>query len=388
MFLFFDQQRMPAGESAVRARPGRRRRVPLADFEADSGFAFTARTRHPELSAHHGPSPAIVLEDGRPLPGPANAMHDAIRSRGAGSFSLWYDFVYFATSDNSDPRTNGRRYEIEYPVTWLQEARLRVRERLRRQRAGAAQAPFHDGAEVPLRTWDRIGFTPTHASVILDFGCGGGQRVHGLRRRGLQAFGCDIALPQLPVGDLAGYIQQEVVRPIGADPYRIPFADDTFDLVFSVTVFEHVMDYDTVLAEIRRVLKPGGIGIHVFPGPWQFVESHIFVPWASKLQWRWWLRLWALAGIRNRYQGGFSARRTADVNYAFLKNETNYLSKREIRAYASRHFGECRFAEEAVFSPRRYAFFRKHPRLLRIYRSWFSETSGRVLVLGKKKTTT
>jgi hypothetical protein len=73
------------------------------------------------------------------------------------------------------------------------------------------------------------------------------------------------------------------------------------------------------------------------------------------------------------------------MNYAFLKNETNYLSKREIRGYASRHFDDCRFVEEAVFSPRRYAFFRKHPRLLRAYRNWFSETSGRVLVLGKKR---
>jgi SAM-dependent methyltransferase len=381
MFMFFDQRRMPAGERAAR-----RRRVPLAEFEAESGFAFTARTGHPELSAHHGASPAVVLEDGRPLPGPANALHDDIRSRGAGSSSFWYDFVYFATSDNSDPRTNGRRYEIEYPITWLQEARGRLRGVFRADRAARAKSSVHDGAEVPLRTWARIGFTPTRDSVILDFGCGGGQRVHGLRRRGLRAFGCDIALPALPVGHLAEHIRQDVVRAIDPAPYRIPFDDDTFDLVFSVTVFEHVMDYDTVLAEIRRVLKPGGISIHVFPGPWQFLESHVFVPWASKLQWRWWLRLWALAGIRNRYQGGFSARRTADVNHAFLKNETNYLSKREIRRYVSRHFDDCRYVEEAVFSPRRYAFFRKHPRLLRVYRSWFSETSGRVLVLGQKKT--
>ena len=36
---------------------------------------------------------------------------------------------------------------------------------------------------------------------------------------------------------------------------------------------------------------------------------------------------------------------------------------------------------------RRYAFFRKHPRLMAACRNWFSETSGRVLVFGKKKTT-
>jgi SAM-dependent methyltransferase len=74
--------------------------------------------------------------------------------------------------------------------------------------------------------------------MILDFGCGGGQRVHGLRRRGLQALGCDVALPQLPVGPLAASIQQEVIRPIETAPYRLPFPDGTFDLVFSVTVFD------------------------------------------------------------------------------------------------------------------------------------------------------
>ncbi len=54
-----------------------------------------------------------VLEDGRPL-GPAHALHDDIRSLGGGRFSFWAGTVYFSSSDGSDPRTNGRSYEVRY----------------------------------------------------------------------------------------------------------------------------------------------------------------------------------------------------------------------------------------------------------------------------------
>lgn len=59
-----------------------------------------------------------VLEDGRPL-GPAHAIHDDIRRSGRGRFSHWNNRLYFSTSDNSDPRTNGRRYQISAMDTAL-----------------------------------------------------------------------------------------------------------------------------------------------------------------------------------------------------------------------------------------------------------------------------
>lgn len=48
----------------------------------------------------------------------------------------------------------------------------------------------------------------------------------------------------------------------------LPFQDDSFDLITSVAAFEHFLSVDTVVREIRRVLKPGGvawIAIHPFP---------------------------------------------------------------------------------------------------------------------------
>jgi hypothetical protein len=56
-------------------------------------------------------SRVILLEDGKAL-GPAHSVHDDIRGVGCGRFSHWGLGLWFSTSDNSDPLTNGRRYSI------------------------------------------------------------------------------------------------------------------------------------------------------------------------------------------------------------------------------------------------------------------------------------
>lgn len=59
-------------------------------------------------------SPAILLEDGRPL-GPGNALFAQIGELGAGRFSFWKGSLIFSSSDNSDPRANGRSYALILP---------------------------------------------------------------------------------------------------------------------------------------------------------------------------------------------------------------------------------------------------------------------------------
>src|SRR5262249_55664142 len=57
-----------------------------------------------------------LYEDGKPLTQPHHG-HDAIRAHGQGRYSHWGNYLHFATSDNSDPRQNGRKYTIEVPRT-------------------------------------------------------------------------------------------------------------------------------------------------------------------------------------------------------------------------------------------------------------------------------
>lgn len=71
---------------------------------------------HAEIPAYlesdeGGRSRLVLLENDTPL-GPSHAVHDHIRQQGSGYYSHWGRYLYFSTSDNSDPRTNGRRYSV------------------------------------------------------------------------------------------------------------------------------------------------------------------------------------------------------------------------------------------------------------------------------------
>ncbi len=50
----------------------------------------------------------------------------------------------------------------------------------------------------------------------------------------------------------------------------LPFSDSSFDLVTSVAAFEHFLDVPSVVTELARVVRPGGlvwVGIHLFTSP-------------------------------------------------------------------------------------------------------------------------
>jgi hypothetical protein len=54
----------------------------------------------------------VLWEDDKCL-GPAHSQHADIRSMGDGAYSHWHDFLFFSSSDRSDPRKNGRSYRCE-----------------------------------------------------------------------------------------------------------------------------------------------------------------------------------------------------------------------------------------------------------------------------------
>jgi hypothetical protein len=85
----------------------------ISNICPETGYCYMAWVGLGGPSSHRHPSRVRLLEDGVPLPGPANAAHDEIRLVGAGRYSFWKSWVYFSTSDNSDPRTNGRHYMFD-----------------------------------------------------------------------------------------------------------------------------------------------------------------------------------------------------------------------------------------------------------------------------------
>jgi SAM-dependent methyltransferase len=184
---------------------------------------------------------------------------------------------------------------------------------------------------------EALGHPLPAGATVLDFGCGAGTMVAHYRSAGYDAYGCDIVLER----------ETEFLRLIGS-PYRLPFRSGTFDFVFSDQVLEHVNDHAAALSEISRVLKGGGWTLHIFPSKFCVVEPHTFVPFATVLRSRHWLRLWAAIGIRNRYQKGKDAKEVVELNYRFLTTGTNYLTKRQLTRQAGNCFSEVAFVEHLL----------------------------------------
>jgi 2-polyprenyl-6-hydroxyphenyl methylase / 3-demethylubiquinone-9 3-methyltransferase len=99
----------------------------------------------------------------------------------------------------------------------------------------------------------RAGLLPRAATgeVLLDIGCGG-----GLMAPYVEAYlhiGVDLSQSALRVAADHG------VRPLLADARALPVPDGIATVVVAGELFEHVQELDAVLAEIARVLRPGGV---------------------------------------------------------------------------------------------------------------------------------
>jgi SAM-dependent methyltransferase len=186
---------------------------------------------------------------------------------------------------------------------------------------------------------------------ILDFGCGSGELVKAAYEAGLDAYGCDIdfssewieqaTLAELRTSNRVREIHRSSagkVSPGQSETYRLPFENNTFDVVISDQVFEHVRNYAEVIAELARVTKRDAVMLHIFPSKYRLIEGHLGVPLATFFRPRWWLKLWAVLGVRNEYQRGLSVTETVEQNVRFLDEMVNYLTMRQIRQEFGHYF--------------------------------------------------
>ena len=101
---------------------------------------------------------------------------------------------------------------------------------------------------------------------VLDMGCGGGRHAFALYRRGAEVVALDMDAAELK--DVAGMfaaMREAGEVPEGAraaavrgNAYCLPFADGSFDRIVAAEVLEHLPDDERAMAELARVLRPGG----------------------------------------------------------------------------------------------------------------------------------
>ena len=122
--------------------------------------------------------------------------------------------------------------------------------------------------------FDRLEVLPGQA--LLDLGCGAGRHTFEALRRGADVVALDQNAADLSGVELmvAAMVEAgEVVAPAGpvtlrADALALPFPDDSFDRVIAAEILEHVPQDRAAIAEIVRVLRPGGLVAVSVPRRW------------------------------------------------------------------------------------------------------------------------
>jgi SAM-dependent methyltransferase len=112
--------------------------------------------------------------------------------------------------------------------------------------------------------FDQLGLRP--GDRVLDVGAGFGRHVYECARRGARVVALDYAPDEvvqtrdtldamIEAHEITG---DQLIGVLRGDACRLPFPDATFDVVITSEVLEHIQDDVSALAEMVRVLKPGG----------------------------------------------------------------------------------------------------------------------------------
>ncbi len=112
--------------------------------------------------------------------------------------------------------------------------------------------------------FDRLGLST--GERVLDMGCGAGRHAFEMYRRGADVIALDMDADELAgVSELFAAMREAGEVPVGAeadvkqgDALNLPFPDEEFDRVVASEVLEHIPDDEAAIAELVRVLRPGG----------------------------------------------------------------------------------------------------------------------------------
>jgi len=207
-------------------------------------------------------------------------------------------------------------------------------------------AKLRSAYQLQLSVLKGLGFPVEPGSTVLDFGCGAGLAIRYLQEQGFDAYGYDVQNKSESHTDQTDLIEGGILRINTDGNLPLPFPDDMFDIVLSYQVFEHVQNYEHSVAELARILKPGGVSLHVFPSRYRPLEAHNGVPFSPLLPYRRWLEFWIRLGFHRKRDSGKSWQKVLEWDDYFLKNRTNYIPGKEIRRHFSAHFRKVEFVQK------------------------------------------
>jgi SAM-dependent methyltransferase len=165
----------------------------------------------------------------------------------------------------------GQEVKLDNPL--LAQEKRRAREQWTHDPCGArygkkyefATREFFDEVErhryQEYATWmpSVMGFDQFAGKQLLEIGCGMGTDLLQFARGGAHCTGIDLTLRSVELSRLHFALYDQRARFLLADVERLPFAESSFDVVYSNGVLHHTPGTLAAIREIHRVLRPGGI---------------------------------------------------------------------------------------------------------------------------------
>lgn len=255
-------------------------------------------------------SSLLLFEDSRSL-GPGSASHWEIRQYGKGRFSHWGRQLYFSTSDNTDPVVNGRTYAVVLPenddehITNTISIAQSMGENAQFLKEVLCTCLSTQGSEmhsvytfrmlkmfvdqisetIENKNILEVGSSPTNGLAIC-LGLAGASSVvlnnkEQIPNKINRQFAENVALLFSLVQPLKRELSEVLVLDRDEDyrlnpeifttidrkdarllPNTIPERIGTFDLIFSVSVLEHIRHLDEVLIALYELGRSGCVSIH------------------------------------------------------------------------------------------------------------------------------
>jgi SAM-dependent methyltransferase len=106
-----------------------------------------------------------------------------------------------------------------------------------------------------------VPFDRYRGRLVLEVGCGAGVDLMRFARNGAKCVGIDVARSSIALAAQNFAIEKLPVALLVADGETLPFKDGSFEFVYAHGVVQYTTDDRALIAECRRVLRPGGTAV-------------------------------------------------------------------------------------------------------------------------------